>query len=446
MLVLLFLLGEASAIARPELCDSTHREDEQADERHEQDAEEIEAPSADEEAKYKSGYGEEPTIGGPTSVSAELAEGDLRKMPVFRYPAFDRALSRWFNTKKTIHERLGLKIGFDYAALYQRASSSLDTPTEEGEQQGAVGIARVLMAWTLFGDTAAKTTGTLKGVAETRHGLGTEISPAELGFAIGYQGITGTLFSKPGVILTTLYWEQDLWGRGGFVVGRIDPFDFSDILGYANPWRGFQNLGLFINTSMAIPDPGLGAGAGAWIGDNLYALGVLSDANGLLDELDFFPGGAEFFTYGELGWVSSPEQRYTRNVHAGAWHQNEREDAGVPRSWGANASFNWLIGGIWLPFGRAGWSDGEAPLMNTIVTGGLGRLFTNRSDVGGLSVGWASPANSGLRDQISSEAFYRLQFAQNLSMTPSIQALFRPALNPDKNLLWIFSMRMRLTL
>ena len=45
-----------------------------------------------------------------------------------------------------------------------------------------------------------------------------------------------------------------------------------------------------------------------------------------------------------------------------------------------------------------------------------------------------------------SEFFYRVQFAQNLAITPSLQLLKDPALNPVHDTVWVWGIRFRLTL
>jgi len=36
--------------------------------------------------------------------------------------------------------------------------------------------------------------------------------------------------------------------------------------------------------------------------------------------------------------------------------------------------------------------------------------------------------------------------AQNLAITPDVQLIINPALNPNENVLWVFGLRARLTL
>jgi porin len=184
---------------------------------------------------------------------------------------------------------------------------------------------------------------------------------------------------------------------------------------------------------------------GHWIGDQVFLLGGLNDANGVIDEVEFFEHGSEFFTYFELGWTPSRAQRYTNHAHVTFWHVDEREDVGIPQSEGIAIGANWSVIEEWMVFGRAGWSDGGAPLANTTATAGVMYRFFKR-DLLGIGFNWSDPSNDALRDQYSSELFYRFQFAQNLAFTPSVQWLVDPALNPEEDSLWVFGLRMRLTL
>ena len=98
-----------------------------------------------------------------------------------------------------------------------------------------------------------------------------------------------------------------------------------------------------------------------------------------------------------------------------------------------------------MPFFRVGWSDGEAPLMNRAVSGGLLRYCAHRGDLTGIGLSWEDPSDRNLREQKSIEAFYKIQLAQNLAITPSLQVLIDPASNPNENTLTVFGFRGRLT-
>jgi len=130
--------------------------------------------------------------------------------------------------------------------------------------------------------------------------------------------------------------------------------------------------------------------------------------NGTLASTRSFADGAEFFSYAELLWSPSRGDRYTKNAHIILWHVDERENAGIPESEGIAVTTNWTFNKTWMPFFRAGWSDGESPLMYKTVTGGFIRLFFGaQSELLGLGFNWGDPSNDDLRDQYTGELFYR---------------------------------------
>ena len=96
----------------------------------------------------------------------------------------------------------------------------------------------------------------------------------------------------------------------------------------------------------------------------------------------------------------------------------------------------------WLPFFRFGYADGEAALMQTTFSTGLGYVRENR-DVAGIGVSWGSPADGLLPDQFTSEFFYRFQLTQFLAVTPDVQLIVDPALNPTADVLAMFGLRVR---
>ena len=390
--------------------------------------------------KAKSGYKGRPGIGGPTSVGAQLEEDDEIKDPAVRFPKIDKFLQPWFDWKKWLNEQYGLQLGLDYNILYQNASETLTS-----EDQAASGALRLFGRWTLL-NRETKDTGTLVFKVENRHRLGTDIPPSQLGFDVGYNGITGTLFSDVGSVLVDLNWQQFFNnGQGAFILGRYDPNDYMDVLGYSNPWTTFSNLSILVNTSIALPDSSMGIGAAHAFKDHWVIRGAINDANGVIDEVDVFKDGAEFFKFVQLDWQPSIKDRYFKNVHVTLWHVDEREEAAVPESKGVAIGANWTFNQKFMPFIRAGWSDGAAPMMNKTATVGFIHRF-HKSDLASLGFNWGDPSNDALRDQYSTELFYRFQLSQNLAITPSVQLLIDPALNPIEDQIWVFGLRMRLAL
>ena len=142
--------------------------------------------------------------------------------------------------------------------------------------------------------------------------------------------------------------------------------------------------------------------------------------------LKFFDGGSEFFSQAEIGWSPGKDQRYYKNVHVNVWHVDEREDLGLESSKGIAIGANWTWYETWMVFARAGWSKGSTPISSQAYTVGFGKLFRQWSDVLGFGINWGTPPDEMLARQTSAELFYRMQFSQNLQLTPSLQYIQNP--------------------
>jgi len=146
--------------------------------------------------------------------------------------------------------------------------------------------------------------------------------------------------------------------------------------------------------------------------------------------------------------VTSPDRFYLDNTHITYWHVDEREEAGVDSGWGVNFSYSHSYNEKWMPFVRAGYAkDGGSLLQKTFSTG-VGYHFADDISLLGFGFNWGEPNEGtfgpGLRDQYAMELFARLQVMQNLQITPDIQLLINPALNPGVDQSWVFGLRARM--
>jgi porin len=407
-----------------------------------QQVEDVKEPTeeVEEEAPptHKAGFKRRGAFAGPNTPQGQLEEDDRVKKPAMRMGGFDGALSPWFHWKRRINEQHGLQLGGQYVSLYQGLSDSLDE-----EDDAASGLFRVNLRWVLAGRESGNE-GALAITVDHRHAY-TELSPADLAGPAGYLGITGTLLNDFGGAILNLTWSQALNdGNTGILVGRFDPADYMNVLGYANPWTAFQNLAVLLEPSMAFPDASWGLGGGNWFNEQWWVLATVNDANGLAtDSLESFDGGSEFYKQAGFGWSPSKEQRYTHSVNSTLWHVDAREDLGIDSAQGIGLSANWTWNDKWMAFGRMGYSEGAAPIYNNSATAGFIRHFAFRSDLVGLGVNWGDPPDETLSEQITVEGFYRFQLAQNLAITPSVQYLVDPAFNPDYSEVWLLGLRMR---
>jgi porin len=395
-----------------------------------------------------SGYGDIPQFGGPQSVGGQLRE-DRETTGI---GALSEGLqSGWdsYNAwKDGIKEEHGLAFGGDYTAMWQGASESL------GEDSAAGGIFRLFGSWTVLGRDTGNT-GTVVYKVENRHRLGTEIAPKDLGFEIGYAGFTAPIYADYDWGLTNLFWQQRFnQGRFNVVAGVVDVTDYLDVYGMINPWTSVSNLAFLTDPSIPAPNQGLGVAAAAMITDRIYAVAGLADTNGDPtkpgDMFDSFFDDQEYFTHVEIGWASSKDRIYFDNVHLTYWHADEREAAQTPSGWGLAFSAAKFIDDKWMPFLRAGYADEGGALYDRSVSAGLGYYRQSRKELAGLGLNWSRPAESGfgpgLPDQYTAELFYRFQVSDHIAITPDIQFIKDPALNPDENQIWVLGLRLRLAL
>jgi porin len=376
-------------------------------------------------------------FGGPNSVGVTLQRDDEVE---------PTELASYFAFKDSVANSIGLSFGFDYFALYQGASSS------PGEDGAASGVVRAFGTWKLV-NRGSDDTGSLVFKVENRHLLGTEIAPQDLGFEIGYVGLTAVPFSDIGWALTNLYWEQMLaGGRFAFVAGILDPADYMDVYALVNPWADFSNLAFSTDPTIPLPNQGFGVAFRWSMGDHLYLLGGAEDANGDPTDpgnaLSSFFGTGELYSHVEFGWTLSTDDRFTDNVHLMMWHVDDREEAGVPGGWGTAASWSQKFGTRWIPFVRAGWADGGGGIWDRSLSVGSGYSFRNDQDQFAVGLNWGRPPREvygpEVSDQYTIDVFYRWRPMRILHVTPGVQFLVDPALNPDEDLIVVWGLRARL--
>jgi len=381
-----------------------------------------------------------PRWGGPDAV-----ENQLRDDAAVDRPAL---FERWFEWKDGLTEKHGLSFGVDYSAVYLGANES------PGDDRAAGGMIRFYGTWDLVG-RGTKNTGAFVWKVEHRHSY-TDVAPGSLGFDLGYIGLFEPPFSDQGLRLTNLYWRQRLaGGRVALLGGYVDATDYLDVYALASPWTGFLNFAFSTGTTtLAVPEVGFGLAAGAMLTDNVFLIGGLSDLNSDPTDpwqtVDSFFTEHEYFKHVEIGWTPSQDQIYLDNVHLTLWHADEREGAAQPSGWGANVSWTAYLAGKWLPFARAGWADDGGSLTQKSVSVGFGYQPNPGKNLLGLGLNWGEPNEDtwgpGLDNQVTAEIFYRWQVSKAFAITPDLEYLKNPALNPEESSIWVFGVRARLAL
>ena len=168
------------------------------------------------------------------------------------------------------------------------------------------------------------------------------------------------------------------------------------------------------------------------------------------DSLDRLFGDGEHFVSLELGWTNSQERIYFDNTHVTLWHVDDSAQAGAREGWGIVFSHVRYLDDKWMPFIRGGYAEDGGSLLQKSITGGVLYQKNPGSDLFGVGLNWGEPNetsfSSSLDDQYTLEAFYRFQLTQQIAVTPSIEYLKNPALNPEEDSIWVFGLRARLAL
>lgn len=369
-------------------------------------------------------------LGGPSSVQAELEPGDGLTNPQFRSDFPRNIAPGYFAWKDRLAKDHGLSFNFDYLALGQSSNADL------GEGQASGGIARFYGSW------QAIENGSLTFKIENRHAYGA-VAPQFFGLDGGALSITGTAFNDNGTLLTNFYWTQRAAdGSWTIQIGQIDVTDFVDVYGLVSPYSAFQNLAFNTNPTINAPNQGLGIAGGAKLGSNFYAVASLADANAdpASPDLDVFSDGNLFKSL-EIGYTSGFDRLYFDNIHLTLWHGDAASDGSRAEDYGASFSAAWLVENKWMPFLRAGVSKGTAALYKRSVSAGVG-YYARNTDLAGIGLNWAE-ANGIPGSQATMEMFYRFSISPGLQITPSLQFIDNPLLNPGQSSITVLGLRAR---
>jgi porin len=379
---------------------------------------------------------------GPDAVHNQLAHDSSDKQALLEH----RPFQAWFDWKQGFAEATGLDLGADYHVLAFKAS---DSP---GEDSAASGVFRLYGRWEILGRGAADT-GSLVFKTENRDAYN-GIPPADLGFDLGYVGLLNPVYSDQGARTTNLYWRQSFsHARVVSYAGFLDSTDYVDVYALGSPWSGFSNL-VFSTGSASMggtPDGALGLMVATWVSDSVYLVGGMVDANG--DPADLFEGFDTFFNDFEtfksldIHWTPEKTKVLLENAHLSFWQVDSRGDDGSNDGYGVSFSVSSVVKEKYLPFLRGGWASDGGSLLEASVSAGFGYKPTPDGHVLGVGLNWGRPNRdtfgADLDDQYTAELFCRLQIAHALQVTPSVQVLADPALNPEEDLVTVLGIHLR---
>ena len=357
-------------------------------------------------------------------------------------------LESWFAWKKRLAEEHGFGFSASWGVLWQNYTNSRIA------QPNAVGSkVTINLFYDLFKHNEPDAF-SVDIAVEDRRPLGTDRPPLQGGIGAGSLVPTAPTWGQFDIGVTQLYVRQSLFeNHFQYTVGKIIASNYVDPYPFFDDNRQFLSQQFSTNPTIQSPLRGFG-GVAAWYPTDggLYLktgmfTSLSSDTGSTI--ADFFSKDEHFYML-EVG-LSSLARTGTAiqargptdadNIHVTGWYRNATNES--PRSYGFAFNANYKIGQRFMWFLRGGWSKDF--LADGAVSGGFGwRPPKERSDLFGVGFGWTHPSSGALRSQYTAETFYRLQLVQNLAITPDIQLVIDPALNPRVNTICVFSLRGRI--
>jgi porin len=254
-----------------------------------------------------------------------------------------------------------------------------------------------------------------------------------------------------------LNWQQSLFeDKLNFVVGKVDPANYFNFHGIVVPWQHFLGYGASLSGTVNWPNAGVGLIASYKFSDQIYSMAGFTDVYGdLFEDNQFIHMGDNFFDGNffksiEVGYVPSMAERYFRKISITYWHTDSYKSAGgsdISSGEGLAISAHWFFKDRFVPYARFAFSNGngENALYKKDIQIGHGLRFRSH-DILGIGLSWAETNIPDAKNQITMEIFYRFNLTAHFEITPDLQYIVNPTLNPGKNSLTYFGFRGRITL
>ena len=89
-------------------------------------------------------------------------------------------------------------------------------------------------------------------------------------------------------------------------------------------------------------------------------------------------------------------------------------------------------------------------MLQKSLSVGFGYQPVQGENLLGVGLNWGQPNETtfapGLDDQYTAEVFYRWNITREFALSPDLQYLRNPALNPSQTSVWVFGLRARFVL
>ena len=157
----------------------------------------------------------------------------------------------------------------------------------------------------------------------------------------------------------------------------------------------------------------------------------------------------------DLGLKGKRSPQNFDHVHLDVFYADERDSTPVGLPNESGGGFKLLGSKQWedlVGFGSYTYNQAEGggfglTFGEHTVTAGVSRLqpFDIRGEMS-LGAVWMDPINDALDDQFGGEAYWKILLTPDLWVTPGVQMIWDPALNPQEAFVTIVQLKMRLFL
>ncbi len=400
-------------------------------------------------------------LDGTLSGDGDLKEDNAPHSGLFR---FDSIMAPWEGFKADVRAKTGITFGGSWGVLWQNYSDL--SPFLGGTENDSVGQKFTLNLSKDLVNAGQANALAFDLVVEDRGPIGTDEPPLQAGLLTGSIVPTAATWGDFDLGITQAYVRQNLMGNKlQWTVGKIFAPNFIDAYPFFDDNRQFLNQSFSTSPTIASPLRGAGAVATVYPTDGgLYLLGGIYSANSsdtgwTVDEV--FDTGELFYQF-EVGWsalartgvpIQARGPMDSNNIHLTGWYKDAQPDQSnvtlQPQARGLAFNANMTMGPNVMVFARGGLSAGW--VNDRALSVGVGWRPTEQySDLFGLGLGWVRPNTDIVpdpfqREQVNAETFYRFHVTPNLAITPDVQVIWNPSLNPGVDTLWVASLRARIT-
>ena len=370
------------------------------------------------------------------SQDVEQVTAEAQRTPPSPILTLDRP---FYRANQALKQEWSSKYGVTWAledtAIYQHTSGGFE------HDQSVVNTLGLFATWKILRDPNGKDFGGLGFQAETRgNPLDDRFTDvvADLGTLWSPNDSTSGAYSK----INQLWWGQRLAeGRLGFIAGKIDPGAHIN----QNRFAGSGNTQFFgqpfaTNPARSFADNGLGFMIRVEPTSLLYAHFVMSDSDAVSTYSPFKTVGGRWLYAGEVGLRPTFPGLGPGNYRFMTYYRDARD--GDELGWSFSADQN--VSDTFGVFLRYGGNDGSLNAVEHIVSAGFAWLapFGRTADQTGVGVSWTRPSDRRLRDEYSSEVYYRLQLTEGIELSASAQLILDPSA-ADKDAAGVFGLRAR---